>query len=79
MNIQEAIEYNKKREKRDVVFYTQTETGRAYKKHVEVFNVAPKPYGYWDGRDDPALAKLYLGAIEKGVPLDLSSDTDIID
>ena len=70
--------WKQEEEKRDEDFY-MSETGRAYKKHIEVFGVAPKPYGYWDGRDDPALAKLYLGAIEKGIPLDMSADTDIID
>ena len=71
---EELFEWSNERKKEDEIFYTQTETGRAYKKHVEVFGVAPKPYGYWDGRDDPALGKMYLEAIEKGVALDMSSD-----
>ena len=80
MNIQEAIKFNREEEKEDEIFYTQTETGRAYKKHVEVFGVAPIFLGARDGRDDPALAKLYLEAIDKGVPLDMSSEIgEIID
>ncbi len=79
MNIQEAIKFNREEEKEDEIFYTQTGTGRAYKKHVEVFGVEPIALGLFDGREDPAIGKMYLEAIEKGVPLDMSSDTDIID
>ena len=76
MNIQEAIKFNREEEKEDEIFYTQTETGMAYKKHEEVFGVAPIFLGARDGRDDPALAKIYLEAIDKGVPLDMSADLD---
>ena len=72
----ELLELSNKRKKEDEIFYTQTETGRAYKKHIEVFGVAPIFLGARDGRDDPTLAKLYLEAIEKGVPLDMSADID---
>ena len=73
---EELFEWSNERKKEDEIFYTQTETGRVYKKHVEVFGVAPIFLGARDGRDDPALGKMYLGAIEKGVPLDMSSDLD---
>tara|TARA_R110002051_G_scaffold231300_1_gene293272 strand:+ start:3619 stop:3867 length:249 start_codon:yes stop_codon:yes gene_type:complete len=72
----ELYEWSKKRKKEDEVFFSQTETGMAYKKHEEVFGVAPIFLGARDGRDDPALAKIYLEAIDKGVPLDMSADLD---
>ena len=72
-----AANLNKKwkqeQEKRYEDFY-MSETGRAYKKHVEVFGEEPIALGLFDGRDDPALGKMYLEAIEKGVALDMSSD-----
>ena len=73
---EELFELSNKRKKEDEIFYTQTETGMAYKKHEEVFGVAPVYLGARDGRDDPDLAKLYLEAIDKGVPLDMSADLD---
>ena len=72
----ELFEWSNKRKKEDEIFYTQTETGMAYKKHEEVFGTAPVFLGARDGRDDPALAKIYLDAIDKGVPLDMFSDLD---
>ena len=48
----------------------------AYKKHEEVFGVAPVYLGARDGRNDPDLAKIYLEDIDKGVPLDMSADLD---
>ena len=65
--------WKQEEEKREEDFY-MSETGRAYKKHIEVFGVAPIALGLFDGRDDPALGKMYVEAIEKGVALDMSSD-----
>ena len=72
----ELFEWSNGRKKEEETFYTQTETGMAYKKHEEVFGVAPIFLGARDGRDDPALAKIYLEAIDKGVHLDMSADLD---
>ena len=63
--------------------FLQTETGRAYKKFVEVFFPIPV---YHSARgvliDNQAIAKLYLDSIEKGVPLGASdleqSDSDYL-
>ena len=53
--------------------FLKTETGRAYKKFVEVFFPIPV---YHSARgvliDNQAIAKLYLDSIEKGVPLGVS-------
>ena len=53
--------------------FLKTETGKAYKKYVEVFGRAAV---YQSARDvyidNQALANLYLDAIEKGVPLGVS-------
>ena len=53
--------------------FLKTETGRAYKKFVEVFFPIPV---YHRARgvliDNQAIAKLYLDSIEKGVPLGVS-------
>ena len=53
--------------------FLKTETGRAYKKFVEVFFPIPV---YHSARgvliDNQAIAKLYLDSIEKGVPLGAS-------
>ena len=63
--------------------FLKTETGRAYKKFVEVFFPIPV---YHSARgvliDNQAIAKLYLDSIEKGVPLGASdleqSDSDYL-
>ena len=63
--------------------FLKTETGRAYKKFVEVFFPTPV---YRSARgvfiDNQAIAKLYLDSIEKGVPLGASdleqSDSDYL-
>ena len=63
--------------------FLKTETGRAYKKFVEVFFPTPV---YHSARgvliDNQAIAKLYLDSIEKGVPLGASdleqSDSDYL-
>ena len=63
--------------------FLKTETGRAYKKFVEVFFPIPV---YHSARgvliDNQAIAKLYLDSIEKGVPLGVSdleqSDSDYL-
>ena len=63
--------------------FLKTETGRAYKKFVEVFFPTPV---YQSARgvliDNQAIAKLYLDSIEKGVPLGASdleqSDSDYL-
>ena len=63
--------------------FLKTETGRAYKKFVEVFFPT---YVYRSARgvliDNQAIAKLYLDSIEKGVPLGASdleqSDSDYL-
>ena len=63
--------------------FLKTETGRAYKKFVEVFFQIPV---YRSARgvliDNQAIAKLYLDSIEKGVPLGASdleqSDSDYL-
>ena len=63
--------------------FLKTETGRAYKKFVEVFYPIPV---YHSARgvliDNQAIAKLYLDSIEKGVPLGASdleqSDSDYL-
>jgi hypothetical protein len=63
--------------------FLKTETGRAYKKFVEVFFPIPV---YRSARgvliDNQAIAKLYLDSIEKGVPLGASdleqSDSDYL-
>ena len=63
--------------------FLKTETGRAYKKFVEVFFPIPV---YHSARgvfiDNQAIAKLYLDSIEKGVPLGESdleqSDSDYL-
>ena len=53
--------------------FLKTETGRAYKKFVEVFFPTPV-YQSASGVliDNQAIAKLYLDSIEKGVPLGMS-------
>ena len=63
--------------------FLKTETGRAYKKFVEVFFPTPV---YHSARgvliDNQAIAKLYLDSIEKGAPLGMSdleqSDSDYL-
>ena len=63
--------------------FLKTETGRAYKKFVEVFFPIPV---YHSARgvliDNQAIAKLYLDSIEKGAPLGMSdleqSDSDYL-
>ena len=63
--------------------FLKTETGRAYKKFVEVFFPIPV---YHSARgvliDNQAIEKLYLDSIEKGVPLGASdleqSDSDYL-
>ena len=63
--------------------FLKSETGRAYKKFVEVFFPIPV---YHSARgvlmDNQAIAKLYLDSIEKGVPLGASdleqSDSDYL-
>ena len=63
--------------------FLKTETGRAYKKFVEVFFPIPV---YHSARgvliDNQAIAKLYLDSIENGVPLGMSdleqSDSDYL-
>ena len=63
--------------------FLKTETGRAYKKFVEVFfptSVYRSARGVFI--DNQAIAKLYLDSIEKGVPLGASdleqSDSDYL-
>ena len=48
-------------------FY-KTPAGSAYKKHLDVFGVAPITYSRGSGKDKRAIA--YLKAIETGVPYD---------
>lgn len=48
-------------------FYTSSPAGRAYKKHLDTFGVAPKHYRRHNPRAD-GLAKAYLKAIKDGVP-----------
>ena len=63
--------------------FLKTETGRAYKKFVEVFFPIPV---YHSARgvliDNQAIAKLYLDSIENGAPLGMSdleqSDSDYL-
>jgi len=63
--------------------FLKTETGRAYKKFVEVFFPTPV-YHSASGVliDNQAIAKLYLDSIEKGAPLGMSdleqSDSDYL-
>lgn len=57
--------------------FLKTETGRAYKKYVEVFGVAPEPPFQRREADPPALAKMYLNAIENGVPLTCKSKEEV--
>ena len=76
---EERRKENKKRYKD----FLKTETGKAYKKYVEVFFPTA---AYQSSRgvliDNQALANLYLDAIEKGVPLGASdleqSDSDYL-
>ena len=84
---EEEKEFRKKRRKKRIQAdkkrykdFLKTETGKAYNKYVDVFGPTSV---YRSARDvlidNQALANLYLDAIEKGVPLDMSADTDIID